>query len=100
MFSAILALTGGRRRLDQISLARSAVSGAIGGLLLAALFAEAASLRWADVLAIAPTFAVACAVCASGSLLVARRADRRAWSAIREGAREAKLTDEETPKPP
>lgn len=76
IFSAILALTEGRRRLDQMSLPRFAGWGAMGGLLLSALFAKAASLGWGDVLAVAPTFALACAVCASGSLAMARRAVR------------------------
>jgi hypothetical protein len=73
-FSGLLMLTEGRRRFDQMSLPRFAGWGAIGGLLLSALFAKAASLGWGDVLAIAPTFAVASALCASGSLAVARRA--------------------------
>src|ERR671927_75008 len=55
-FSGLLALTEGRRRFDQMSLPRFA--------------------GWGAVLAVAPTFAVACAVCASGSLAVARRAVR------------------------
>jgi hypothetical protein len=76
-FSGLLVLTEGRRRFDQMSLPRFAGWGAVGGLLLAALFARIASLGWGDVLAIAPTFAVASAVCASGSLAVARRAVRR-----------------------
>src|SRR3954468_23099556 len=77
IFSAVLALTAGRRSFDQISLPRFAGWGAMGGLLLSALFSKAASLDWGDVLVIVPTFAVACAVCASGSLAVARRAVRR-----------------------
>jgi hypothetical protein len=77
MFAALLALTEGRRRFDQMSLPRFAGWGAVGGLLLSALFAKFASLGLGDVLAIAPTFALACAVCASGSLAVARRAVRQ-----------------------
>jgi len=77
IFSAFLALTEGRRSIDQISLPRFAGWGAAGGLLLSAVFAKAASLGVGDVLAIAPTFAVASAICASGSLAVARRALRR-----------------------
>src|SRR3954466_2852843 len=77
IFSALLALTERRRRLDQMSLPRFAGWGAVGGLLLSALFARAASLGWGDVLAVAPTFGLACAVCASGSLALARRALRR-----------------------
>jgi hypothetical protein len=76
-FSGLLVLTEGRRRLDQMSLPRFAGWGAVSGLLLSALFVKAASLGWAEVLALAPTFAVACAVCASGALAMARRAVRR-----------------------
>ena len=49
-FSGLVVLTEGRRRFDQISLPRFAGWGAMGGLLLSALFAKAASLGWADVL--------------------------------------------------
>ncbi len=76
-FSGLLVLTEGRRRFDQMTLRRFAVWGAAGGLLLSAAFAKAASLGWSDVLMIAPTFAVACAACASGSLALARRAVMR-----------------------
>ena len=83
-FSGLVVLTEGSRRFDQISLPRFAAWGAVGGLLLSALFAKAASLGWGDVLAIAPTFALASAVCASGSLAVARRALREELPDIRE----------------
>ena len=73
-FSVLLLLTKGRRRFDQMSLPRFAGWGALGGLLLSAAFAKAASLEWGDMLAIAPTFAAACALCASGSLAIAKRA--------------------------
>ena len=76
-FSALLVLTEGRRRLDEMSLPRFAGWGAAGGLLLSALFARAASLSPGDILAVAPAFAIACAACASGSLALARRAARR-----------------------
>lgn len=97
-FSALLALTEGRRRFDQLSLPRFAGWGAVGGLLLAALFAMAASLGWGDVLAVAPTFALACAVCASGSLAVARRAVRQALPDSRGATAEAELADHEKRK--
>ena len=83
IFSAFLALSEGRRAFDQMSLPRFAGWGAAGGLLLSAVFAKAASLEWGDVLAIAPTFALACAVCASGSLALARRAVRRELPNVR-----------------
>jgi hypothetical protein len=94
-FSAFLALTAGRRRFDQMSLPRFAAWGATGGLLLSAVFAKAASLGWGDVLAIAPTFALASAICASGSLAVARRATSRELPGISGSNAEAELTDQE-----
>jgi O-antigen/teichoic acid export membrane protein len=95
IFSVLLALVEGRRRLDEISLRRVAGWGAMGGLLLSALFAKAASLDWGDVLAIAPTFALASAVCASGSLALARRAVRRQLPDIPGDTAKAELTDHE-----
>ena len=94
-FSGVLVLTEGRRRFDQMSLPRFAGWGAIGGLLLSALFAKGASLGWHDVLAIAPTFAIACAVCASGSLALARRVVRRELPDVHADAVEAERTDDE-----
>jgi hypothetical protein len=93
-FSGLVVLTEGRRRFDQISLPRFAGWGAMGGLLLSALFAKAASLEWGDVLAIAPTFALASAVCASGSLAVARRALRQELPGT-SGDTEVELADPE-----
>ena len=98
IFSALLVLTEGGRTLDQMSLPRFAGWGAVGGLLLSALFARAASLGWGDVLAVAPTFALACAVCASGSLAMARRAVRRDLPDSRGETAEAALTDLEKRK--
>jgi hypothetical protein len=95
IFSGFLALTEGRRRFDQMSLPRFAGWGAAGGLLLSALFAKAASLEWGDILAIAPTFALASAVCASGSLALARRAVRRELADIPQDTADAELTDHE-----
>ena len=100
IFSGFLALTEGRRRFDQMSLRRFAAWGAVGGLLLSALFSKAGSLHWGDVLAIAPTFALASAVCASGSLAVARRAARRELADGGEDNTEAELTDSERRKRP
>jgi hypothetical protein len=94
-FSALLVLTEGRRSFDQMSIRRFAGWGAISGLLLSALWANAVSLSWGEVLAIAPTFALACAVCASGSLAVARRAVSRELPDSRGDTAEAELTDHE-----
>ena len=74
IFSGILMLTEGRRGFDELKLSRFAVWGGVGGFLLSGIFTRAASLGWADAMAIAPTFAIASALCASGSLALARRA--------------------------
>lgn len=92
-FSGLLMLSEGRRRFDQMSLPRFAGWGAVGGLLLSAIWANGASLGWGDVLAIAPTFALASAICAAGSLALARRATNRQLLHSRDGAIEADLTD-------
>ena len=97
-FFGILALTEGRRGFDQMTLPRFAGWGAMSGLLLSAFFAKAASLGWGDVLAIAPTFAVACAACASGSLALARRAETRELLDIRGDTAEAELAGHENRK--
>ena len=98
IFSAFLALTERRRRFDQMSLPRFAAWGALGGLLLSALFIRGASLGSGEVLAISTTFAGACAACASGSLALARRAVRRELPDIRGDSAEAELTDREERK--
>jgi hypothetical protein len=95
IFAAVLSLTESRRRFDQMSLSRFAGGGAMGGLILSALFAKASSLDWGDVVLIAPAFTVACAVCASGSLALARRAEMRQLADIRRNTVEAELTDAE-----
>jgi hypothetical protein len=95
VFSGVLVLAERRRRFDQMSLARFAGWGAVGALLLSALIAKTASLAWGDVLALAPTLAVASAVCASGSLALARRAARRELPDMREDTAAAELTDAE-----
>lgn len=76
-FSGILVLTEGRRRFDQMSLPRFAAWGAVGGLLLSAIFLRGTSPGLTELLAIPATFALASAVCASGSLALARRAATR-----------------------
>ena len=97
-FSALLVMTEGRRKFDQMSLRRFAGWGAMGGMLLSALFAKIASLGWGDVLLIAPTFAVACAVCASGSLALARRAEMRELPNIGGETADAEIADHDTRK--
>ena len=94
-FSGLLVLSEGRRRFDQMSLPRFAAWGATGGLLLSALFVRGASLGWGGVLAVSTTFAVACAVCATGSLAGARRAVRQELPDVRADTAEAELAAHE-----
>jgi len=96
IFSVLLMLTEGRRGFDEMRISRFAAWGGVGGFLLSAIFTRAASLGWADAVAIAPTFAVASAICASGSLALARRAGVRE---LRDGrGNTAELTDHEKRK--
>ena len=94
-FSVLLMLTESRRSLDQMSIGRFAGWGAITGLLLSALWTNAVTLPWEQSLALAPTFALACAACASGSLALARRAVRRELPDSRGDPVALKLTDRE-----
>jgi hypothetical protein len=81
LFSGILVVAGGRRGFDRMSIPRFAGLGAVSGLLLSGIFAVGAALRgeawWGDFLAFGPVLATAGAVCAAGSLALARRAERR-----------------------
>jgi len=97
-FSGLLVLAEGRRRFDQMSLPRFAGWGAAGGFLLSVLFVMGTSLGWGEVLALNTTFALASAVCASGSLALARRAVRRELPESRGASGD--LADHEKPKLP
>ena len=92
-FFGLLMLTERHRSFDELSVPRFAGWGTLSGLLLSAVFAKAASLAWGDVLVIAPTFAAACAVCATGSLVLARRAVGRDLLDGRGQGADAELTD-------
>jgi hypothetical protein len=98
-FSGLLLLFERRRALDRMTFPRFASWGALSGFLLSAVFARAASLGAADVLVIAPTFAIACAVCASGSLALAKRAERRELSGSRPGSVPPQLTNRKAENP-
>ena len=97
-FSGLLVLFEGRRNFDQLTIPRFAGWGAMSGLLLSAIFARMASLGAADVFVIAPTFVVACAVCASGSLALAKRAKMRELPDASGPTTRAELTDREKRK--
>lgn len=95
IFSGLLMLTEGRRGFEEMTLPRFAAWGAVGGILLSAIFTRIASLGFGEVLVIAPTFAVACAVCASGSLALAKRARMGELPDNRGDTSKAELTDYE-----
>ena len=98
IFSGLVMLTEGRRGFDQLRLPHFAAWGAVGGFLLSAIFTRAASLGWADAFMIAPTFAIAGAICASGSLALARRAERRELREGRGDTAGVQLTDHQQRK--
>jgi hypothetical protein len=72
IFSVVLSMTEGRRRFDQMSLSRFATWGAVGGLLLSGVMTVVAGVE--SLAFLGPLFAASGAICASGSLALARRA--------------------------
>jgi hypothetical protein len=100
IFSVVLTLFERRRALDQMTFPRFAGWGALSGFVLSAVFARAASLGAGDVLVIAPVFSVACAVCASGSLALAKRAEMRQLSDMRRRNAQAQVTAHQKEKLP
>jgi len=81
IFSGILVVIERRRRFHRVSLPRFAAWSALSGLLLSGIFAVAAALRgqtaWGEFLVFGPPLTMASAVCAAGSLAMARRAERQ-----------------------
>jgi hypothetical protein len=99
MFSGILVVIEGRRRFDRVSLSRFAGWGAVSGLLLSGIFVVAAAMRGEtlgrEVLMLSPVLAMAGAVCAAGSLAVARRAERRELRGPTGDPAEAEVAEDE-----
>ena len=99
IFSGVLVVIGGRRGFDRTSLWRFAGWGAASGLLLSGIFVVGAALRggalWGEFLVFGPPLAIASAVCAAGSLAMARRADRRELSGPSGDPSEGELTGDE-----
>lgn len=99
IFSGILVAVEGRRGFDRMSLSRFAVWGAGSGLLLSGIFAVGAALRgasmWGEFLVFGPALATASALCAAGSLALARRAERRELAGPIGDPTEAELIEDE-----
>lgn len=88
LFSTVLGVAGRRRRFDELSLPRFAAWGAVGGLLLGlvpaamvtvglATMGDGALGLWQLTAVVSGPLALLGAASASGSLLLARRAERR-----------------------
>lgn len=86
-FSVVLGLTEGRRSFEQMSIKRFATWGAVGGLLLSGVMAGAIGVE--SLVSLGPLFAASGAICASGSLALARRATTHA--ALGDGNRPDRL---------
>ena len=99
IFSGILVVVERRRRFDRVSLSRFAGWGAASGLLLSGIFVVGAALRgasvWEGFLVFGSALATAGAVCAAGSLALARRAERRELPGPGGDPAEAELTEDE-----
>jgi len=99
IFSGVLVAIEGRRRFDRMSLSRFAGWGAVSGLLLSGIFVVGAALRggavWGEFLLFGPALATASAVCAAGSLAMARRAESRALPGPSDDSAEAELSEDE-----
>jgi hypothetical protein len=81
IFSGILVAIEGRGGFARMSLSHAAAWGAVSGLLLSGIFVAGAAFRgealWAEFLVFGPPLAVAGAICAGGSIALARRAEKR-----------------------
>jgi len=99
IFSGILVGIERRRSFGRVSLLRFAGWGVASGLLLSGIFGVAAALRgeslWGEFLVFGPPLAMASAVCAAGSLALARRAERRELRDPSLDPAEAELTEDE-----
>jgi hypothetical protein len=99
VFSGLLVVVERHRRFDRVSLPRFAGWGAASGLLLSGVLVVGAALRgesmWGEFLVFGPPLAIASAVCAAGSLAIARRSERRELGGPSVDPGEAELTENE-----
>src|SRR5689334_16522617 len=96
VFSVVLVAIEGRRGFDRLSVPRFAAWGAVSGLLMSGMFVAGAAIRgasmWSEFLLFGPPLIVMSAVCASGSLALAKRAERRELPGV---VSQAELTETE-----
>ena len=103
LFSAVLGVAGRHRRFDELSIPRFAAWGALGGLMVSLIpaamvtlgLAEAAIPVWKISAALAVPCSVGGALAASGSLALARRAERRTLASPDEDLSDVGLTADE-----
>jgi hypothetical protein len=96
-FSAVLGIAARHRRFDELSLPRFAVSGAVGGLLVSLVPAALVALGlasttvpvWRITAMLVGPFTLGSAIAASGSLALARIAEKR--ESLEAGAEVAEL---------
>lgn len=100
-FSGVLGIAEGRRRFDQMSLPRFARWGAVGGLLLTAMFVSITTLAGEpepllNLHILTPVFMLAGAGSATGMLALARRAEARELLQASDDVAAVGLTEDET----
>ena len=108
IFSTVLGIAGRRRRFDELSLPRFAAWGALGGLLLSLVPAAAAAVGfltvgpdvdvWRVTAVISGPLTLLSALSASGSLVLARRAEGRELLEASAEVSEKALVQGELPK--
>lgn len=91
-FATIFAMTSRRLKFEEMSLPRFAGWGAAGGALLAGVFSQLAGLSAAELFVVAPVFAMASAVCATGTLALARKASGSGAIAASDDPRRERLS--------
>jgi hypothetical protein len=90
IFSGFLVVIEARRGLNRMSLPRFAAWGAVSGLLLSGIF-PALRGEWRELLVFGPILAVASAIGAAGSLVIARSVERRELGGLSDDAKRTLL---------